>query len=180
MGRAVINCEYSMATFATGERRPRGKGDRRSMEISQLLQKTLESVVLVEKFPRTQIDVFAHVIQADGGTRCACLNAATLALMDAGIPLKDFVVSCAAGYLDNTPLCDLNFVEDSAGGPDLPIAYLPTSGNVAMIQMDSKVSLDHFENILETAIQGAKQIYSILQRGVEERVKELAKSKGLS
>lgn len=177
--RAIVHCEYSMATFATGERRPRGKGDRRSVEISNLLQKTFESVILIDKYPRTQIDIFAQVIQSDGGTRCACINAATLALIDAGIPLNDFVVACAAGYLNSTPLCDLNFVEDSAGGPDLSVAYLPTSTNLAMVQMDSKVNIEHFEKILQCAMDGAKQIHQILVKRVEERVQELAKKRGL-
>jgi len=55
-------------------------------------------------FPRTQIDIYLQVLQADGGTRCAAINAATLALMDAGIPMKDFVVACSAGYINNTPI----------------------------------------------------------------------------
>lgn len=55
-------------------------------------------------FPQSQIDLFIEVIQADGGTRCAAINAVTLALIDAGIPMKDFVVSAAAGYISGTPI----------------------------------------------------------------------------
>lgn len=51
-----------------------------------------------------QIDIFVQVLQADGGTRSACINAATLALSDAGIPMRDIVTSCSAGYLNGTPL----------------------------------------------------------------------------
>ena len=56
-----------------------------------------------------------QVLQADGGTRCAALNAAYLALADAGVPMRDALAACAAGYLDSTPLLDLNYVEDSGG-----------------------------------------------------------------
>ncbi len=55
-------------------------------------------------FPRSQIDIFVQILQADGGTRCASINAATLALINAGIPMKDFVVSCAAGCIEGTPI----------------------------------------------------------------------------
>jgi exosome complex component RRP41 len=104
-----------MTSFATSERKKIRKNDRRSIEISLIIKQTFEGIIIRELFPKTQIDIFMKVLQADGGTRCACINAASLALIDAGIPMKDFVVSCAAGLIDETPLCDLNYIEDSAG-----------------------------------------------------------------
>lgn len=59
---------------------------------------------------------YPQVLQADGGTRCACLNAAFLALAHAGVPMRDMLGSCAAGYLESTPLLDLNYLEDSGEG----------------------------------------------------------------
>lgn len=76
-----------------------------------------------------------QVLQADGGTRCACINAATLALADAGVPMRDMVASCAAGFLDGTPLLDLNYVEDSAMGPDLSLAIHPSLDKVVLLQV---------------------------------------------
>ena len=52
------------------------------------------------------------MLQADGGTRCAAINAAFLALASAGVPMRDTIAACAAGYLDATPLLDLNYAED--------------------------------------------------------------------
>lgn len=74
------------------------------MEISLLIKQTFEAVVLCELAPRSQIDIFVSVIQADGGTRCAAINAVTLALIDAGIPMREFVCSCAAGYINGTAI----------------------------------------------------------------------------
>jgi exosome complex component RRP41 len=111
--RAIVRCEYSAARFSTGERRRRDKGDRRSQEVSALLRSTLEETILLDLLPKTQIDVYVQVIQADGGARCACINAAMLALGDAGIPCRDLVAACAAGYLQSTPLLDLNYEEDA-------------------------------------------------------------------
>lgn len=56
-----------------------------------------------------------QVLQADGGTRCACINAAFLALAAAAVPMRDVVAACAAGYLDSTALLDLNYMEDAGG-----------------------------------------------------------------
>ena len=70
------------------------------------------------------------MLQADGGTRCACINAAFLALADAGVPMRDMPGSCAAGYLESTPLLDLNYLEDSGGGPDVVLAVQPNLDKV--------------------------------------------------
>jgi len=138
------------------------------MEISLLLRQTFETVILTHLFPRSQIDIFVQILQADGSTRCACINAVTLALIDAGIPMKDFVASCSAGFIDGTPILDLNYIEDSAGGPDLPVAILPKSGKVTMLQMDSKLQLDMFEKVLNLAIDGCKLIYEVLLKEVQK------------
>lgn len=177
--RAIINCEYSMATFSTGERKRQFKRDRRSTEISVVIRQTFESVILTYLYPRTQIDIFMQVLQADGGTRCACINAATLALLDAGIPMKDFVVSCAAGFIEGSPLTDLNYIEDCADGPDVPIALLPKQDKVTLLQMDSKLSLDQFEKVLEHAIDGCKQIHKVIDEQLKKHTYSLVNKRGL-
>ncbi|KAM6571343.1 hypothetical protein CsatA_015423 [Cannabis sativa] len=115
--QALVRCEYSMANFSTGDRMRKPKGDRRSTEISLVIRQAMEACIMTHLMPRSQIDIFVQVLQADGGTRAACVNAASLALADAGIPMREIVTSCSAGYLNSTPLLDLNYVEDSAGGP---------------------------------------------------------------
>lgn len=109
-----------------------------------------------------------QVLQADGGTRCACINAASLALIDAGIPMKDFVVSCAAGMIDGVVITDLNYIEDSAGGPDLPLAILPKQNKISLLQMDSKLSIEQYEEVLRMAIEGCKQIHQVLDAKLKE------------
>jgi exosome complex component RRP41 len=83
--RAIIKCEYAMAAFSTGGGRRRGKIDRRSAELSAAIRAALEQTVALEEYARSQIDVCVQVLQADGGTRCAAVNAAVLALADAGL-----------------------------------------------------------------------------------------------
>jgi len=167
-----------MATFSTGERKKKTKGDRRAKEISLLLRETFESVILVNLFPRSQIDIYVQILQADGGTRCASINAVTLALINAGIPMKDFVCACAAGYIESTPILDLNYMEDSAGGPDLPLALLPQSGKITMVQMDSKLPIEMFEKVVKLAVDGCKAIYQVMIKEVEKYTKGLLEARG--
>jgi exosome complex component RRP41 len=59
---------------------------------------------MLELYPRTQIDIHLHVMEADGGVLCACINAACLALVDAGVAMKDLVVACSAGFIMDEPV----------------------------------------------------------------------------
>ncbi|KAF8412155.1 hypothetical protein HHK36_000111 [Tetracentron sinense] len=161
--QALVRCEYSMANFSTGDRMRKPKGDRRSTEISLVIRQTMEACILTHLMPRSQIDIFVQVLQADGGTRSACINAATLALADAGIPMRDLVTSCSAGYLNSNPLLDLNYVEDSAGGPDVTVGILAKLDRVTLLQMDAKLPMDIFENVMQLAIEGCKAIANYIR-----------------
>ncbi|GKU96726.1 hypothetical protein SLEP1_g9930 [Rubroshorea leprosula] len=176
---ALVRCEYSMANFSTGDRMRKPKGDRRSTEISLVIRQTMEACILTHLMPRSQIDIFVQVLQADGGTRSACINAATLALADAGIPMRDIVTSCSAGYLNSTPLLDLNYTEDSAGGPDVTVGILPKLDQVTLLQMDAKLPVDIFENVMQLAIEGCKAIENYIREVLLENTKQLEYRRGL-
>ncbi|KAH9535144.1 hypothetical protein CY35_17G038100 [Sphagnum magellanicum] len=112
------------------------------------------------------------------GTRAACINAASMALADAGIPMRDLVVSCAAGYLNSTPLLDLNYIEDSGGGPDLTVGIFPKLDKVSLLQMDSKLSTDLFEKVLTLAMEGSKAIAEYMRQMLLENTQKLAFARG--
>ena len=62
--RVFVNCQFSMATFSTGERKKRPKGDRRSTETTMLIRRTFEAAILTQLYPRSQIDIYVQVILA--------------------------------------------------------------------------------------------------------------------
>uniref|UniRef100_A0A1D1Y642 Exosome complex component RRP41 n=1 Tax=Anthurium amnicola TaxID=1678845 RepID=A0A1D1Y642_9ARAE len=177
--QALVRCEYSMANFSTGDRTRRPKGDRRSTEISLVIRQTMEACILTHLMPRSQIDIYVQVLQADGGTKSACINAATLALADAGIPMCDLVTSCCAGYLNSTPLLDLNYLEDSAGGPDVTVGLLVKLDKVTLLQMDAKLPIDIFENVMQLAIEGCKAIANLIRQVLLENTQKLEYLRGI-
>lgn len=176
--QALVRCEYSMANFSTGDRRRKAKGDRRAMEISLVIRQSMEAAILTHLMPRSQIDIFVHVLQADGGTRSACINAASLALADAGIPMRDIVASCASGYLNNTALLDLNYLEDSGGGPDVTVGLLPKTDKITLLQMDAKLPMEVFERVLDLGVKGCKAVASYICDVLLENTKELSFARG--
>ncbi|GBP16841.1 Exosome complex component RRP41 [Eumeta japonica] len=171
----VVNCQYSMATFSTGERKNRPRGDRKSQEMSLHLRQALTAAIKTELYPRSQIDVYVEVLQADGGAYCASVNAACLALIDAGVPLKAYVCACTASVAwrdSTTPLVDVGHVEEAAGGVCLTVACLPSSGNIALLEMSHRLHVDYFDVVLSRAMQGCRDIEVVLDRAVREHLAE--------
>ncbi|KAF5301207.1 hypothetical protein FQA39_LY10793 [Lamprigera yunnana] len=178
---AIINCQFSMAVFSTGERKKRPRGDRKSTEISIHLQQALMATVKAELYPWSQIDVYVEVLHADGGILPACINAATLALIDAGIPLKEYICACTASLANsNIAMIDISNYEEIIGGPVLTVAALPMSGKIILLEMSKRFHLDHLPKVLNVAVQGCKDIKVILDEAVKHHVEDVGSSIGWS
>ncbi|KAJ1195081.1 hypothetical protein NDU88_004364 [Pleurodeles waltl] len=172
--KAVVNCQFSMATFSTAERKRRPHGDRRSSEMTLHLKQTFEAAILTQLYPRSQIDIYVQILQADGGNYCACVNAATLAIMDAGIPMRDYVCASSVGFIEDTPLADLSYVEEAAGGPQAALALLPKTDQIALLEMNSRLHEDHLERVIDTASKACKDVYAVLDSVVREHLQEVS------
>ncbi|MBS7655031.1 exosome complex exonuclease Rrp41 [Candidatus Bathyarchaeota archaeon] len=178
--RATLRCRYHMAPFSTEERRSPAPS-RRDIELSKVIREALEPAIISEIYPRTTIDVFIEVLQSDGGTRCAGITGASLALADAGIPMKDLVAACAAGKIDNTIVVDLCDLEDKYGEADLPIAFMPAFNALTLIQMDGLLTLNEFYEALNMAKEACKIIYEKQKQALKNKyyqIKELIEIEG--
>ncbi len=165
---ATLRCRYHMAPFSVDPRRSPAPS-RRDNEISMVMRYALEPAVFLERYPRSVIDVYAEILEADGGTRTACINAATVALVDAGIPMRDLVASCAVGKIDDQIILDLGDYEDKEGQADIPVAYMPKLEKVTLLQMDGIVTTEEFEKCVDLAIEGCKQIYEIQREALKKK-----------
>lgn len=170
--RAIVRYRYNMASFSVEERKRPGP-DRRSYELSKVSREALEPVILTSYFPRSVIDVFVEVLQADAGTRTAGINAASVALADAGIPMKDMISACAAGKVGDTLILDPMKEEDNFGQADMPIAMTP-NGELTLLQMDGKLTKDEFVLALEMAMKGCQDIYEIQRKCLVDKYAQLA------
>jgi len=171
--RAIVNARYNMAAFSVDERKRPGP-DRRSREISKVISEALENVILVEKFPRASIDVNIEVLDAEAGTRCAGLTAAAVALVDAGIPMRDIPVACAAGKIENQVVLDLGKEEDNYGSADLPVAISPRTGEILLLQMDGHLTLKEFDEALDLAIKGCYTVSKMQKEAIIKKYESLS------
>ncbi|MCL2359444.1 MAG: exosome complex exonuclease Rrp41 [Nitrososphaerota archaeon] len=173
--RMVLRCRYHMAPFSVQERKSPAPS-RREVELSKVIKESLEPALFLELYPRTGVDVFVEVLQADGGTRCASITAAALAIADAGVPMKDLVVACAAGKVDDTVVVDLYDAEDKLGSADVPVAFMPNLNAITLLQMDGILSPDEFEQAVNMAMEGCKKIYVMQKEALKTKymvVKEI-------
>ena len=166
--RMVLRCRYHMAPFSVGERKSPAPS-RREIELSKVIREALEPSVFVEYYPRTGVDLFIEVLQADGGTRCASITAASLALADAGIPMRDLVVACAAGKVEDKVVLDLFDTEDKVGSADVPVAFMPNLNAITLLQMDGSLSVDEFEKTINMALDGCKQLYALQKEALKSK-----------
>jgi len=134
-----------------------------------VIREALEPSIFVEYYPRTSIDIFIEVLQADGGTRCAGIATASLALADAGIPMRDLVAACAAGKVDGRLVLDLMDVEDKAGEADVPLALMPNLNAVTLLQMDGSLTIEEFEKAVNLALDGCKQLYTLQKEALKSK-----------
>ncbi|MEM1537520.1 MAG: exosome complex exonuclease Rrp41 [Candidatus Nezhaarchaeales archaeon] len=172
--RAVLRCRYHMAPFSV-EVRKSPAPSRREIELSKVIRGALMSAIYLEKFPATVIDVFVEVLEADGGTRCAGINAASLALSDAGIPMRDLVSACAVGKAGGVMVVDLTDVEDKNGEVDLPMAMMPGRGVITLLQLDGKLTVEEFEEALKMGQKACLQIYKAQREALKKRYLSIRK-----
>jgi exosome complex component RRP41 len=166
--RAVLRCRYHMAPFSTHERKNPAPS-RREIELSKVIREALEPAVITEAFPRTAIDIFIEVLNADGGTRTAGITAASLALADAGIPMRDLVAGIAVGKVEGTLVLDINEEEDMYGEADMPIAVMPGLGQITLIQLNGVLMEEEIWRAVELGMKGARIVYEAQKEALRKR-----------
>ena len=160
--KAIVQVSYNMAAFS-GDDRIRPGPNRRATEISKIIAESLECVIFTGKYPRSSIDVYIEILEADAGTRCAGLTAASVAVADAGIPMVDLVPSVAVGKADGQLVLDVGKLEDNKGQADMPLAYVPRTEEIVLLQMDGHFTRQELETAMNMAIDACKKIH-VLQR----------------
>lgn len=175
--RALLRVNYRMATFSVQERK-KPAPSRREYEISMVIRQALEPMLFLKMYPRAAIDVFVQVLQADGGSRCASTTAASLALADAGIPMRALVAGCAVGKVDGQIVVDLSDIEDKEGDADVPVVMAPSRGELTLLQMDGKLTSAELAKALEMAETAIKKIYDMQQSVLQKTFAQIREEIG--
>ena len=152
--KGILRCSYSMMPFSGDGNRVRPGPSRRSKEISLVTEKALLPVLDLKDYPNTVVDVFIELPQTDAGSRCAGICAAAIALADAGLTMKDMVAAISVGFLGKEMVLDLDGEEEHLGDnetPDVPIAMIPSTGEITLLQMDGIITKKQLKDAIEFA-----------------------------
>ena len=175
--RALLRVTYRMATFSVSDRK-RPAPSRREHEISMVIRQALEPMLFMELYPRAAIDVFINVLEADGGSRCASTTVASLALADAGIPMRGLVAGVAVGKIDGKIAMDMNDIEDKIGEADLPVVMSPERGEITLLQMDGKLTPKELAEALRMAEEGIHEIHEMQKAVLYEKYAKIREEVG--
>ncbi len=117
-------------------------------------------------------------MDADGGTRCAALTAASLGLADAGIPMRGLVTGCAVGKIGDNIVVDLSDVGDKEGQGDMPVAMIYNTGEITLLQCDGKFTTNDVKEGLKLAKEAIHDVYQMQRKSViakYSKIEELSK-----
>lgn len=183
-GTGWVTAEYAMLPASTGQRKARdvtqGRQDGRGVEIQRLIGRSLRGVVDLAALGERTVYLDCDVLTADGGTRCASITGAYVALELAcralvadgrleRLPLTGAVAAISCGVVDGTPLCDLDYAEDARAEVD---ANVVMTGDGALVEVQATaertpLSRAHLDELLELAAGGIERLRAAQAAAVE-------------
>jgi len=181
-GKGWVTAEYSMLPRATHQRNQReaakGKQSGRTLEIQRLIARSLRAAVNLKALGENMITVDCDVIQADGGTRTASITGACIALADAlnwmvaqgkikKSPLKQMIAAVSVGIYKDTPVCDLDYAEDSNAQTDMNVVMTETGGMIEIQGTAEEGAFSHEELLA---------MLSLAKSGIDKLVVEQKKA----
>lgn len=187
----VLRVRYSMLPFSTPERK-KSPVSRREVELSTIIKRVIKNVLVLKEIPGTVTDIDIKIISADAGTRTAAINAAILALADAGIPMKDLAVAVAVGKVGQRIVIDLNKMEEDYNSEklvgteyekyieyygqgtatDIPVAILPSEKKIIMLQLDGSITEEELKRALDLAMEKSFEIKEVFRKAILEKYPE--------
>ena len=175
--KGLVRFTYRMASFSVPDRKNPRPG-RRESEISKVSGEALEKAIFLERFPNCAIDIYVEIFDSNAGSRAAGITAASLALADAGIPMKDLVCAVGVGKAGGEIILDLNKdEEDAPDAVDIPIAIMPRTEEITLLQMDGPLTKPEWNKAVKLGIQGCKQVYEAQKEALRKKFTEAEKGK---
>ncbi|MCA9478369.1 MAG: exosome complex exonuclease Rrp41 [Nanoarchaeota archaeon] len=171
--KGVLRVNYNMMPFSGQGDRVRPGPNRRAKELSMVSTKAFQDVVDLSKFPNAAVDVFIELPETDAGSRCAGICAASIALADAGIVMKDMVAAVAVGRVDDQIVVDLSYLEeateDGRGAVDIATAMIPSTGEFTLLQMDGVITKDELKEALSKAKDACAKIAQVQRQALHDK-----------
>lgn len=181
---AKVEVEINVASFSGTDRKRRARNDRRVQEMQMTVAGAFQSVIFGHLFMHSTILVTLHVLSQDGSLLAACVNATTLALIDAGVPMSDYISAVTVASApsrdqsmdEEDPLLDLNGLEELEL-PFLTIGAVGEEGKVSLLVMDTRCGMGRLEAMVSVGLDGCRQVRGMLDGVVRAHGKRVLDGK---
>ncbi len=166
----ILRVNYDLLSFSVGDRKKPGPS-RRSQEISKVIEWALLPVLDLKEFPNTVVDVQIYIPQADASTRVAGINAAAMALAQAGLPMRDLVSAVSIGKLDKDLVVDVDKEEEDfeggEGPTDFPLAKVSNSDEFTLLQLDGKIPPESLKKAIAMGVKACDEVYEVQKKALK-------------
>ena len=168
---AILRVNYDLLSFSVWDRKKPGP-NRRGQEISKVSEWALTPALDLKEFPNTVVDVQIYILQSDASSRVAGINAASMALAQAGIPMKNLVCSVSVGKMDKELVVDVDQdeegFEDGEGATDFAISKLANTDKYTHLQLDGNIQPLVIPKAIALADKAFDKIYEIQKKALKE------------
>jgi len=169
--KGILKCIFTIAPFANIIRKGKDfKRDLKMREFSKTLKDIFEQVILLELYQKSEIVINVLITQNDGSYKSAAINSVTLALINAGILIKDTVVGSSLGLFsdrnnDVNTFYDLQLQEEKENIPLLNSAYLPHSGKFIFLELlNAKTPYDKADILIKESETASQKIFEEVEK----------------
>jgi exosome complex component RRP41 len=159
---AELSVSLEFADFAKAPHISSAQTSPRRHESQITIKRTFEAAIIREQFPGSRIEIAVTVVQDDGGFLAAAINAVTHALIDAGVPMHDFVVSLSAAYIADTAFLDTGRLETGARHPVLEVAVFPATGQIVSVNIAARIAPDAARKLTALAVDECLKLHQLL------------------
>ncbi|XP_028393371.1 exosome complex component MTR3-like [Dendronephthya gigantea] len=174
--KGKLTCEIKYAPFSCKRRRSPIR-DSEEKDLSNIIKQALEPAIIMEKFPKAQIDIYVMVFENDGNVLAAAINCATLALVDAGIEMFDLVIASSLVQTNTNTLMDPIYNEENNQETTglVTTAFLPVLNQISVLNMDGELSLTQTNQAVKKCIEACARIYPVICHCITEHTKRIIK-----
>lgn len=167
--KGKIVCEFKHSTFSSHGERKKNIQDKEERAFSICMTQALEVSVILEKFPKSVIEIHALVLEADGGVLSAAITCASLALANAGIEMYDLVSACSVGLVDNQIILDPEGTEEKMQTASVTVACMPSLNEITQLFQTGEISHTKVQEGIDLCLDGCSKIYALMRSAIHPK-----------
>lgn len=183
-----LACEIRWADFARPNKSGSSSGDRRrhqaetfatdeERELGAFLSRALSASVILDRYPKSTIDVSVFVLEDGGGSFAAAITAASLAMCDAGVEMFDLMSGCSAAVVDGRIVLDPCMAEEERCSSKIVAAYMPSLGRVTNIVQTGEMAVEQLAEAIKLCCSGSLQIAQLMRSSLERQASKHLKNR---